>query len=127
MNLRHNCVSNQAKVRQALTETEPNSASCRSVNMRLSVLALLTTLASPAMADGYDRIIDRGAFVNLVSGKSLTSLGVSLTVSPSGAIRYRRLDLDRRLLLPHHAGRRQSVCAQLPARTTKGRSRPFHR
>lgn len=86
MNLRHNCVSNQAKVRQALTETEPNSASCRSVNMRLSVLALLTTLASPAMADGYDRIIDRGAFVNLVSGKSLTSLGVSLTVSPSGAI-----------------------------------------
>ena len=54
--------------------------------MRILVLAILTSLVSPALAEGYDRISDRGAFVNLVSGKSLTSLGVSLTVSPSGAI-----------------------------------------
>lgn len=38
------------------------------------------------MADGYARVSDRGAFVALVSGKSLTSLGVSLSVSPSGTI-----------------------------------------
>jgi hypothetical protein len=54
--------------------------------MRFFMIALLATLATPAMADGYARVTDRGAFVNLVGGKSLTSLGVSLTVSPSGSI-----------------------------------------
>ena len=54
--------------------------------MRFTIALILVTLASPAMADGYARVSDRGAFVNLVSGKSLTSLGVSLTVSPSGSI-----------------------------------------
>ncbi len=38
------------------------------------------------MADGYVRVADRGTFVNLVSGKGLTSFAVSLTVSPSGGI-----------------------------------------
>jgi hypothetical protein len=54
--------------------------------MRHLFFALLVTLAPPAMADDYARVTDRGVFVNLVSGKSLTSLGVSLTVSPSGSI-----------------------------------------
>ncbi len=54
--------------------------------MRLIVLAVLTSLASPAMAEDFTRIADRGAFVNLVGGKSLTSLGVSLKVSASGTI-----------------------------------------
>jgi hypothetical protein len=54
--------------------------------MRLIVFALLATLASPAMAEDYARVTDRGVFVNLVGGKSLTSLGVRLSVSPSGSI-----------------------------------------
>jgi hypothetical protein len=58
------------------------------------MFALLTTLATPAMADGYIRVADRGAFVNLVNGKNLTALGVSLTVSPSGAIGGRAFGSD---------------------------------
>jgi hypothetical protein len=54
--------------------------------MRKLFLVLLIILASPALADDYARVTDRGAFVGLVSGKSLTSLGVSLIVSPSGSI-----------------------------------------
>jgi hypothetical protein len=54
--------------------------------MRLLCLALLATLAAPAMAEDFVRVTDRGAFVSLVGGKSLTSLGVSLVVSPSGSI-----------------------------------------
>lgn len=54
--------------------------------MRVVLIALIATFASPAMAEDYARVTDRGAFVNLVSSKSLTSLGVSLTVSPSGSI-----------------------------------------
>ena len=54
--------------------------------MRLFMLALLATLASPALAEDYVRLTDRAAFVSLVSGKNLTSLGVSLTVGPSGTI-----------------------------------------
>ncbi len=62
--------------------------------MRLLVLALLTIFAAPAMAEDYARVTDRGAFVSLVSGKSLTSLGVSLTVSPSGSISGRAFGRD---------------------------------
>ncbi len=62
--------------------------------MRLLVLALLTIFAAPAMAEDYARVTDRGAFVSLVSGKSLTSLGVSLTVSPSGSIGGRAFGRD---------------------------------
>jgi hypothetical protein len=54
--------------------------------MRATLFLLLATLASPAIAGDYARVSDRGAFVNLVGGKNLTSLGVSLTVSPSGNI-----------------------------------------
>jgi hypothetical protein len=62
--------------------------------MRMFVFALLATLASPAMAEDYARVTDRGAFVSLVSGKSLTSLGVSLSVSPSGSIGGRAFGRD---------------------------------
>jgi hypothetical protein len=54
--------------------------------MRYLLAFFVIILATPAMADGYMRITDRAAFVALVSGKSLTSLGVSLSVSPSGNI-----------------------------------------
>jgi hypothetical protein len=65
---------------------DPNSDLLRTQAMRFLTLALLATLASPAMAGDYARVTDRGAFVGLVRGKSLTSLGVSLTISPSGTI-----------------------------------------
>jgi hypothetical protein len=54
--------------------------------MRVIILALLATFASPAMAEDYVRVTDRGTFVSLVNGKNLTSLGISLRVSPSGSI-----------------------------------------
>ena len=58
----------------------------RSGTMRLLSILFFAVIASPAIADDYTRVIDRAAFVNLVQGKSLTSLGVSLTVNPSGSI-----------------------------------------
>lgn len=67
-------------------QIDPVSSRRRKEVMRLLSLAFITTLASPAMAEDYARVTDRGVFVNLVGGKSLTSLGVSLTVSPSGSI-----------------------------------------
>ena len=54
--------------------------------MRLISILIFAFIASPAIADDYSRVTDRAAFVNLVQGKSLTSLGVSLSVSPSGNI-----------------------------------------
>ncbi len=62
--------------------------------MRTLFLILLATLASPALADGYARVTDRGAFVDLVGGKSLTSMGVRLTVSQSGSIGGRAFGRD---------------------------------
>jgi hypothetical protein len=61
--------------------------------MRSLMILLFATLASPALAEDYSRVTDRGAFVNLVQGKSLTSLGVRLTVSPSGSIGGRAFGL----------------------------------
>ncbi|MGQ0566758.1 MAG: dihydrodipicolinate reductase [Gemmobacter sp.] len=58
------------------------------------LIAILATLAAPALADGYARVTDRAAFVGLVGGKSLTSLGVSLTVTPSGSIGGRAFGRD---------------------------------
>jgi hypothetical protein len=54
--------------------------------MRFKIALILALLATPAVAEDYTRVTDRAAFVKLVSGKSLTSLGVSLSVSPSGTI-----------------------------------------
>jgi hypothetical protein len=55
-------------------------------NMRQFLIFVFVAFATPAFADGYVRVTERGAFVSLVKGKSLTTLGVSLTVSPSGGI-----------------------------------------
>jgi hypothetical protein len=66
--------------------------------MKKMIIACLAVFAphaiSTAMAEDYARVTDRGAFVNLVSGKSLTSLGVSLAVSPSGGIGGRAFGRD---------------------------------
>lgn len=73
---------------------DPDGRVHRSSPMRILLFLLLTALASPAMAEDYARVTDRGAFVNLVQGKSLTSLGVRLTVSPSGSIGGRAFGRD---------------------------------
>jgi hypothetical protein len=54
--------------------------------VRLVIILFFALIASPAIAGDYSRVTDRAAFVTLVGGKNLTSLGVSLTVSPSGNI-----------------------------------------
>jgi hypothetical protein len=66
--------------------SDPDFSGNRSYTMRFMMIALSLAFSSPAMAESYERVKDRGVFVGLVSGKSLTSLGVSLTVSPSGKI-----------------------------------------
>jgi hypothetical protein len=62
--------------------------------MRLFAVILVAAFISPAKADGYVRVNDRGAFVELVKGKSLTTFGVTLSVSPSGGIGGRALGRD---------------------------------
>jgi hypothetical protein len=62
--------------------------------MRFIIIVLIATFASPAIADDFARIADRGVFVNLISGKRLTSFGVSLTVNPSGSIGGRAFGRD---------------------------------
>jgi hypothetical protein len=58
------------------------------------LLAALCLVPLPALADGYDRVTDRAAFVGLVEGRTLTSLGVSLTVSGAGTIGGRAFGRD---------------------------------
>ena len=62
--------------------------------MRNVLAAAVLLLALPAHADGYDRISDRGAFVGLVDGKTLRSLGVSLVVTATGQIGGRAFGRD---------------------------------
>jgi hypothetical protein len=76
------------------SRTDPDAHIRRSMGMRGLTLVLLATLASPALAEDFARVADRGAFVGLVSGKTLTSLGVSLTVSASGGIGGRAFGRD---------------------------------
>jgi hypothetical protein len=54
---------------------------------RAALISLLCAL--PATAFAFERVTDRGAFVDLVSGRSLTSLGVTLRVLPDGRIEGR--------------------------------------
>ena len=62
--------------------------------MRHILLAALTILAAPAQAEGYARITDRAAFVDLVGGRTLKSLGVSLVVTAAGDIGGRAFGRD---------------------------------
>ncbi len=55
--------------------------------MRLAVLALATVLlASPALAEPFDKIDERDTFVSLIKDRKLTRLGIRLTVTPGGQI-----------------------------------------
>lgn len=54
-------------------------------------LALVASLCAPlpAFAEGFAPVREKSEFVGLISGKALTSFGISLTVSPGGAIKGR--------------------------------------
>ena len=52
-------------------------------------LTLSTLVAAPAAAEGFEPVSDKSRFVDLVRGRNLTHLGVSLTVDPDGTIRGR--------------------------------------
>ena len=52
-----------------------------------SLLTLLLLACGPAMADEFLPISEQSDFVQLVSGKHLTRVGIKLAVSPSGDIR----------------------------------------
>jgi hypothetical protein len=62
--------------------------------MRPALSLILAICADPVLADDPVRITDRAAFVDLVGGKRLTSLGVSMTVDPSGTIGGRAFGRD---------------------------------
>lgn len=58
--------------------------------IRALLLVLLTT--APALA--FERVTDRSAFVRLVDGRTLTTLGVALKVLPDGQIAGRAFGRD---------------------------------
>lgn len=59
----------------------------------LSLASALLLTATPAFAD-LARILDRTAFLNLVEGRELSRLGISLQVAPNGSIAGRALGRD---------------------------------
>ncbi|PTE23547.1 dihydrodipicolinate reductase [Cereibacter changlensis JA139] len=52
----------------------------------IRTILICMALATPAMAEGFDRVSEREAFVGLIAGKSLKRFGVTLEVSPGGGI-----------------------------------------
>ncbi|RUS64944.1 dihydrodipicolinate reductase [Pseudorhodobacter sp. E13] len=55
--------------------------------MKHFVLFALMLTPSAALADGFSPVVEKREFVKLVSGKALTRFGISLNVSPEGAIK----------------------------------------
>jgi len=60
----------------------------RPVTFAASVLSL-ALIAAPAVAQAFEQITTRDAFVAAVKGRDLTRLGISVAVSPSGGIEGR--------------------------------------
>lgn len=58
------------------------------------IRAVLLLLLSSTPALAFERITDRSAFVGLVEGRTLTSLGVSLKVLADGQIAGRAFGRD---------------------------------
>ena len=50
------------------------------------VCAAMACVAAPASAQKFDTVESRKQFVQIVEGRALTRLGISLDVSPSGEI-----------------------------------------
>ncbi|WP_102109173.1 dihydrodipicolinate reductase [Oceaniglobus roseus] len=59
-----------------------------------ALTAALALSAAPALAQDFRHVTDRSEFVNLISGKALTRLGIRLAVSPAGEIRGRAFGSD---------------------------------
>lgn len=58
------------------------------------IRALLVLILSATPAFAFERITERSAFVGLVEGRTLTSLGVALQVLPDGKIAGRAFGRD---------------------------------
>lgn len=54
--------------------------------MKFFALVVLLVAPLPAAAEGFELVREKSEFVGLVNGKSLTRFGISLNVSPEGAI-----------------------------------------
>lgn len=55
----------------------------------LCSILLALAIGGPARADDFDRVESRDEFVQLVAGRALTRFGITLNVSPEGAIEGR--------------------------------------
>jgi hypothetical protein len=53
---------------------------------RLAALTLALVVSLPLPAFAFDRIVDGGTFTNLVTGRTLTRIGIRLQVEPDGDI-----------------------------------------
>lgn len=55
--------------------------------MKLFAIAALLAAPLPALAEGFSPVREKSEFVGLINGKALTRFGISLNVSPKGAIK----------------------------------------
>lgn len=63
--------------------------------MRALKIAMVMILASgPALADGFDQVVNETEFVSLIEDKKLTRFGIKLTVMPNGQIAGRAFGRD---------------------------------
>lgn len=62
--------------------------------MHRLLLPLVLAVLAPSAAQAFDRITERTAFVELVRGKTLSSLGVALRVTADGGIEGRAFGAD---------------------------------
>lgn len=62
--------------------------------IRPLLIAAAVAAAMPAAVMAFERVKDRGTFVGLVSGRALTSMAVSLRVTPEGGITGRAFGQD---------------------------------
>lgn len=57
--------------------------------MKAFALAALMAAPLPALAEGFSPVREKSEFMGLINGKSLTRFGISLNVTPNGAIQGR--------------------------------------
>lgn len=62
--------------------------------MRHSLAVALLCLATTGVADSFQTIPERSAFVDALQGKRLTRAGITLSVTPDGQIRGRAFGRD---------------------------------
>lgn len=55
--------------------------------MKFFALAALLAAPVPALAEGFSPVREKSEFIGLINGKALTRFGISLNVSPKGAIK----------------------------------------